>query len=209
MEAGAGVTGGRRGQEYGGGGGCSNNRMGAGAPRGGWQSGEDGPQTPAPPSLLRGAWKAEQEGGSEAFWRHLGVWVIWGRGSLGVRVTWGHVLGARGSSGLGVEVGLVLSGRLPRSLPLCPLQVGCLPWAWSSSPNRSLVTVLTPGGRNAVLPAAPCESAPHALLCGLVGTLPLAIFLRVSSLPKMILLFVLTASYILVLELSGYTRASG
>uniref|UniRef100_A0A452S776 Adenylate cyclase type 1 n=1 Tax=Ursus americanus TaxID=9643 RepID=A0A452S776_URSAM len=87
--------------------------------------------------------------------------------------------------------------------------VGCLPWAWSSSPNRSLVTVLTPGGRNAVLPAAPCESAPHALLCGLVGTLPLAIFLRVSSLPKMILLFVLTASYILVLELSGYTRASG
>ncbi|XP_072618777.1 adenylate cyclase type 1-like [Vulpes vulpes] len=42
-----------------------------------------------------------------------------------------------------------------------------------------------------------------------VGTLPLAIFLRVSSLPKMILLLVLTASYILVLELSGYTRASG
>ncbi|XP_059253136.1 adenylate cyclase type 1 isoform X1 [Mustela nigripes] len=86
--------------------------------------------------------------------------------------------------------------------------VGCLPWAWSSSPNRSLV-VLAPGGRNALLPAAPCESAPHALLCGLVGTLPLAVFLRVSSLPKMILLFVLTASYILVLELSGYTRASG
>nr|XP_021559404.1 adenylate cyclase type 1 [Neomonachus schauinslandi] len=75
-------------------------------------------------------------------------------------------------------------------------------------PNGSLV-VLRPGGRNAVLPAAPCESAPHALLCGLVGTLPLAIFLRVSSLPKMILLFVLTTSYILVLELSGYTRASG
>lgn len=104
-----------------------------------------------------------------------------------------------------MEGGLVLSGRLP---PLRPLQVGCLPWAWSSSPNGSLV-VLRPGGRNAVLPAAPCESAPHALLCGLVGTLPLAIFLRVSSLPKMILLFVLTTSYILVLELSGYTRASG
>ncbi|XP_038544883.1 adenylate cyclase type 1 isoform X1 [Canis lupus baileyi] len=86
--------------------------------------------------------------------------------------------------------------------------VGCLPWAWSSSPNRTLV-VLTPGGQSALLPAAPCESAPHALLCGLVGTLPLAIFLRVSSLPKMILLLVLTASYILVLELSGYTRASG
>ncbi|XP_042769452.1 adenylate cyclase type 1 isoform X2 [Panthera tigris] len=86
--------------------------------------------------------------------------------------------------------------------------VGCLPWSWSSTPNGSLV-VLTPSGRNAVLPAAPCESAPHALLCGLVGTLPLAVFLRVSSLPKMILLFVLTTSYILVLELSGYTRAPG
>ncbi|XP_025778836.1 adenylate cyclase type 1 [Puma concolor] len=86
--------------------------------------------------------------------------------------------------------------------------VGCLPWSWSSTPNGSLV-VLTPSGHNAVLPAAPCESAPHALLCGLVGTLPLAVFLRVSSLPKMILLFVLTTSYILVLELSGYTRAPG
>ncbi|KAJ1063371.1 hypothetical protein K5549_017742, partial [Capra hircus] len=86
--------------------------------------------------------------------------------------------------------------------------VGCLPWSWSSSPNGSLV-VLSSGGRDPVLPAPPCESAPHALLCGLVGTLPLAIFLRVSSLPKMILLAVLTTSYILVLELSGYTKAMG
>uniref|UniRef100_A0A4W2G7G0 Adenylate cyclase type 1 n=1 Tax=Bos indicus x Bos taurus TaxID=30522 RepID=A0A4W2G7G0_BOBOX len=86
--------------------------------------------------------------------------------------------------------------------------VGCLPWSWSSSPNGSLV-VLSSGGRDPVLPVPPCESAPHALLCGLVGTLPLAIFLRVSSLPKMILLAVLTTSYILVLELSGYTKAMG
>lgn len=93
-------------------------------------------------------------------------------------------------------------------LGLRPLQVGCLPWAWSASANGSLV-VLSPGGRGPVLPAAPCESAPHALLCGLVGTLPLTLFLRVSSLPKVILLSVLTASYILVLELGGYTRAVG
>lgn len=86
--------------------------------------------------------------------------------------------------------------------------VGCLPWAWSSSPNGSLV-VLSSGAQDPVLPAPPCESAPHALLCCLVGTLPLSIFLRVSSLPKMILLSVLTASYILVLELSGYTKAVG
>ncbi|XP_047619559.1 adenylate cyclase type 1 [Phacochoerus africanus] len=86
--------------------------------------------------------------------------------------------------------------------------VGCLPWTWSSSPNGSLV-VLSSGGRAPMLPAPPCESAPHALLCGLVGTLPLVTFLRVSSLPKMILLAVLTTSYILVLELSGYTKAVG
>ncbi|KAJ8778739.1 hypothetical protein J1605_013416 [Eschrichtius robustus] len=86
--------------------------------------------------------------------------------------------------------------------------VGCLPWAWSSSPNGSLV-VLSSGRRERLLPAPPCESAPHALLCGLVGTLPLAVFLRVSSLPKMILLAVLTTSYILVLELGGYTKAVG
>ncbi|XP_019482111.1 PREDICTED: adenylate cyclase type 1 [Hipposideros armiger] len=93
-------------------------------------------------------------------------------------------------------------------IPQSPFAVGCLPWDWSSSPNGSLVA-LSPGAQSLVLPAPPCESAPHALLCGLVGTLPLTIFLRVSSLPKMILLSVLTASYILVLELSGYTRAVG
>lgn len=90
---------------------------------------------------------------------------------------------------------------------LCPCsQVGCLPWAWPSKVNSSVV-VLAAGGRRTMLPAVPCESAPHALLCCLVGTLPLAVFLRVSSLPKMILLCGLTASYILTLELSGYGKA--
>lgn len=91
---------------------------------------------------------------------------------------------------------------------LHPSQVGCLPWDWNSSPNGSLGALL-PGAQSPELPALPCESVPHALLCGLVGTLPLTVFLRVSSVPKMILLSVLTASYILVLELSGYTRAVG
>lgn len=87
-------------------------------------------------------------------------------------------------------------------------QMGCLPWAWGSSANGSLV-VLSSGARSAVLPAPPCEAAPHALLCGLVGTLPISVFLRVSSLPKMVLLSVLAVSSILALELSGYTKAAG
>lgn len=110
---------------------------------------------------------------------------------------------------MGAELG---GGQLREvvSPPLCALalQVGCLPWAWPSGPNASLV-VLPPGGPGAVLPAPPCEAAPQALLCGLVGTLPLALFLRVPSLPKLVLLCLLSASYILVLELSGYTRAGG
>ncbi|XP_014438672.1 adenylate cyclase type 1 isoform X1 [Tupaia chinensis] len=86
--------------------------------------------------------------------------------------------------------------------------VGCLPWGWSPKSNISLA-VISSGSRHPVLPALPCESTHHALLCCLVGTLPLAIFLRVSSVPKMILLSGLTTSYILVLELSGYTKAGG
>lgn len=101
--------------------------------------------------------------------------------------------------------GLPYFARVFLTLPALASQVGCLPWAWSSQSNSSLV-VLAAGGRRTVLPALPCESAHHALLCCLVGTLPLAIFLRVSSLPKMILLSGLTTSYILVLELSGYTK---
>ncbi|XP_012575826.1 PREDICTED: adenylate cyclase type 1 [Condylura cristata] len=83
--------------------------------------------------------------------------------------------------------------------------VDCLSRAWNSSANASLPALSSDGWD----PVPPCESVPHALLCGLVATLPLAIFLRVSSLPKMILLCVLTTSYILVLELSGYTKAVG
>lgn len=60
-----------------------------------------------------------------------------------------------------------------------------------------------------MLPASPCEAAPHALLCGLVGALPLTVFLRVSSLPKLVLLAVLSASHVLLLELSGYPQAVG
>lgn len=109
---------------------------------------------------------------------------------------------------LGEGVGCRGLGQRDSFLSSVPLQVGCLPWAWSSSPNGSLV-VLSSGAQDPVLLAPPRESAPHALLCCLVGTLPLSIFLRVSSLPKTILLSVLTASYILVLELSGYTKAVG
>ncbi|XP_004708235.1 adenylate cyclase type 1, partial [Echinops telfairi] len=84
--------------------------------------------------------------------------------------------------------------------------VGCMPWAWSMSPNSSLV-VLLPGVRSSSLPTPPCTSAPHALLCCLVGTLTLATFLRVPSWSKMLLLLVLTLLSVLMLWLSRSTGA--
>lgn len=152
-----------------------------------------GPGAPAPLLAVRGLEGSEHMGVSEALLVALGQ-VGRSRRLQGISGEWPAAYPERGLFHI--------------SCPSILFQVGCLPWAWSSSPNGSLV-FLSSGGRSPVLPAPPCESAPHALLCGLVGTLPLAIFLRVSSLPKMILLSVLTASYILVLELSGYTKAVG
>ncbi|KAM9216718.1 adenylate cyclase type 1 isoform 2-T2 [Dugong dugon] len=86
--------------------------------------------------------------------------------------------------------------------------VGCMRWAWRMSPNSSLM-VLFPGGRSAALPTSPCTSAPHALLCCLVGTLTLATFLRIPSWPKTLLLLVLTLLSVLVLGLSGPPAVAG
>ncbi|XP_006832323.1 PREDICTED: adenylate cyclase type 1 [Chrysochloris asiatica] len=79
--------------------------------------------------------------------------------------------------------------------------VGCMPWAWSTSPNSSQV-VLVPGDHNKGILSPPCTSVPQALLCCLVGTLTLSTFLRVPSWPKMLLLLVLTTLSVLMLGLS-------
>ncbi|XP_072454203.1 adenylate cyclase type 1 isoform X1 [Notamacropus eugenii] len=86
--------------------------------------------------------------------------------------------------------------------------VGCMPWSWNTNSNRSLV-IISSGGMNKTKNVLPCDTAHHTFLSCIVGTLTLAIFLRVSSLPKMILLFLVTVLYILVLELSGYRKAVG
>ncbi|XP_044532435.1 adenylate cyclase type 1 [Gracilinanus agilis] len=86
--------------------------------------------------------------------------------------------------------------------------VGCMPWSWNTNSSSSLV-IISSGGMNKTRNVLPCDTAHHAFLSCIVGTLTLAIFLRVSSLPKMILLFLVTVLYILVLELSGYRKAVG
>uniref|UniRef100_A0A8D2L2X5 adenylate cyclase n=1 Tax=Varanus komodoensis TaxID=61221 RepID=A0A8D2L2X5_VARKO len=84
--------------------------------------------------------------------------------------------------------------------------VGCMPWVWSNNSSSSIV-IISPGGTNKTMNELPCDAAHYAFLSCVVGTLTLAIFLRVSSLPKMILLLFVTILYIVILELSGYRKA--
>ncbi|KAF2975785.1 hypothetical protein EK904_014635, partial [Melospiza melodia maxima] len=86
--------------------------------------------------------------------------------------------------------------------------VGCMPWVWNTNSSSSIV-IISPGGTNKTMNELPCDTAHYAFLSCVVGTLTLAIFLRVSSLPKIILLLFVTILYILILELSGYRKAVG
>uniref|UniRef100_A0A8U8B555 adenylate cyclase n=1 Tax=Geospiza parvula TaxID=87175 RepID=A0A8U8B555_GEOPR len=86
--------------------------------------------------------------------------------------------------------------------------VGCMPWVWNTNSSSSIV-IISPGGTNETMNELPCDTAHYAFLSCVVGTLTLAIFLRVSSLPKIILLLFVTILYIVILELSGYRKAVG
>ncbi|NXG69110.1 ADCY1 cyclase, partial [Baryphthengus martii] len=86
--------------------------------------------------------------------------------------------------------------------------VGCMPWVWNTNSSSSIV-IISPGGTNKTMNELPCDTAHYAFLSCVVGTLTLAIFLRVSSLPKMILLLFVTVFYIVILEISGYRKAVG
>ncbi|NWW49631.1 ADCY1 cyclase, partial [Pedionomus torquatus] len=86
--------------------------------------------------------------------------------------------------------------------------VGCMPWVWNTNSSSSIV-IISPGGTNKTMNELPCDTVHYAFLSCVVGTLTLAVFLRVSSLPKMVLLLFVTILYIVILELSGYRKAVG
>ena len=89
-------------------------------------------------------------------------------------------------------------------------QVGCMPWLWgSASTNSSIVIIDDISGANHTMAELPCEGARYAFLSCVVGTLTLALFLRVSWLPKMALMLLLGVLYITVLELSGFRSTPG
>lgn len=95
-------------------------------------------------------------------------------------------------------------------LPLCLWQVGCMPWLWSSTnTNSSIIIIDVDSGANHTMAELPCDGASYAFLSCVVGTLTLALFLRVSWLPKMALMLLLGVLYVTVLELSGFRKTAG
>ncbi|MEQ2187523.1 hypothetical protein GOODEAATRI_005576 [Goodea atripinnis] len=88
--------------------------------------------------------------------------------------------------------------------------VGCMPWMWgSANTNSSIVIIDVDSGENRTMAELPCDGARYAFLSCVVGTLTLALFLRVSWLPKMALMLLLGVLYITVLELSGFHKTAG
>ncbi|XP_029929604.1 adenylate cyclase type 1 isoform X3 [Myripristis murdjan] len=89
--------------------------------------------------------------------------------------------------------------------------VGCMPWLWGSgaNSNSSIIIIDADGGANRTMAELPCDGARYAFLSCVVGTLTLALFLRVSWLPKMALMLLLGVLYVTVLELSGFRKTAG
>ncbi|XP_017165583.1 adenylate cyclase type 1-like isoform X1 [Poecilia reticulata] len=88
--------------------------------------------------------------------------------------------------------------------------VGCMPWMWgSANTNSSIIIIDVDRGANRTMAELPCDGARYAFLSCVVGTLTLALFLRVSWLPKMVLMLLLGVLYITVLELSGFRKTAG
>ncbi|XP_047192893.1 adenylate cyclase type 1-like isoform X2 [Scophthalmus maximus] len=93
--------------------------------------------------------------------------------------------------------------------------VGCVPWGLvGTNSSRSAEDVpaddaLGGGPSNGTAPDRACPNMAYALLSCVAGTLTVVPYLRVSSLPKILLLLLLSVTYTVVMETSGYRQAVG
>uniref|UniRef100_A0A6Q2XJW9 Adenylate cyclase type 1 n=1 Tax=Esox lucius TaxID=8010 RepID=A0A6Q2XJW9_ESOLU len=93
--------------------------------------------------------------------------------------------------------------------------VSCLTWAWMMGGNStgiSVVSMDTPDGSgtvNGTVSDRVCPGVPYALLSCVAGTLTVIPYLHVSSLPKILLLFLLSVLYTVTMETSGYRISLG
>ncbi|XP_012694868.2 adenylate cyclase type 1 [Clupea harengus] len=81
-----------------------------------------------------------------------------------------------------------------------------LPWSWEDNSSASMVMVVV---GNATHMCTVCERAQYALLSCVCAPLSITLFLRVSSLPKMLLLLLLGSLYLVIMETSSYRFAIG
>ncbi|XP_074492391.1 adenylate cyclase type 1 [Sebastes fasciatus] len=86
--------------------------------------------------------------------------------------------------------------------------VGCVPWGRVET-NFSLSVEDVPADDNSTAADRACTNMAYALLSCVAGTLTLVPYLRVSSVPKIILLLLLSVTYTVVMETSGYRQAVG
>uniref|UniRef100_A0A3P8X7S9 Adenylate cyclase type 1 n=1 Tax=Esox lucius TaxID=8010 RepID=A0A3P8X7S9_ESOLU len=83
---------------------------------------------------------------------------------------------------------------------------------YSNSTGISVVSMDTPDGSgtvNGTVSDRVCPGVPYALLSCVAGTLTVIPYLHVSSLPKILLLFLLSVLYTVTMETSGYRISLG
>uniref|UniRef100_A0A8C4GUG3 Adenylate cyclase type 1 n=1 Tax=Dicentrarchus labrax TaxID=13489 RepID=A0A8C4GUG3_DICLA len=86
--------------------------------------------------------------------------------------------------------------------------VGCVPWGRVGA-NSSDALEDVPLDANSTASDRACPNMAYGLLSCVAGTLTLVPYLRVSSLPKIFLLLLLSVTYTVVMETSGYRQAVG
>ncbi|XP_051511878.1 adenylate cyclase type 1-like [Myxocyprinus asiaticus] len=85
--------------------------------------------------------------------------------------------------------------------------VGCVPWSLEGNSSVSMVMVVTVNGTG--VGSGVCKYTPYVFLSCVMASLSVALYLRVSSLPKILLLILLNILHTVVLETSGYREAMG
>ncbi|XP_056270668.1 adenylate cyclase type 1 isoform X2 [Pseudoliparis swirei] len=86
--------------------------------------------------------------------------------------------------------------------------VGCVPWGRVGT-NTSLSVEDFPADANSTAADRACTNMAYSLLSCVAGTLTLVPYIRVSSLLKILLLLLLSVTYSVVMETSGYRQAVG
>uniref|UniRef100_A0A3B4ELA9 Adenylate cyclase type 1 n=1 Tax=Pygocentrus nattereri TaxID=42514 RepID=A0A3B4ELA9_PYGNA len=85
--------------------------------------------------------------------------------------------------------------------------VACMPWSWERNSSISIITVVIVNSTAAG--ASVCKYSPYVFLSCVMASLSVALYLRVSSLPKILLLLLLNILHTVVMETSGYRQAVG